>query len=1059
MSFHSFSRSLSFIHGVGFAALPWMILVSSAHGAAAPAAFASPASGPQMVWVDLDTDGYADLIRFVPGGAGQCFLNDRAGGFEEASEIPLPVPLYSVQTLDLEGDGAPELILGGSDHAYVVSLGSGGPEVLHRIPAGGPVTVTDYDLDGGPDLAVGGELFRWDGAAFAAVELAALGADEPPGRTVAPTSDPFDVKGEILGVEDSRQGNPVTTEQIADGAISSAKIADGAVEPRHLSAAVRGGGERPGAVELTGDPPGAPGVVAAGIEGAEAINGDLAVTGDLRVHGTGDSYFKGNLGLGTLVPGNPLVVEGLGTDVGGRPRLSDVVGRFKNSSAQNTGVSIDAREGESAKLYLAEDGVSQWELLHNPWLGDGDFQIVANVRDTMYQRLRIGTSGQVGIGSVPPKTVLDVRGSGTDAGGLPGYEHVVARLRNADPAWSTGLSIDAEKGRGAILYWAEDDTAQWSLAHRADLEGKLLLQKIDDDGSTHSIFSALVDGKVGVGHSTPANPLDVQGEGTAIGGYGDAGHVVARVKNAKSNLSTGLSIDAHQDRRTALFFAQEGAAEWALSHNPGAGDDLLVQKIYGDSLVNRLRVTPEGRLGVGISSPGAVLDARGSGTDAGGLFGAHDVVARFKNTEEGLGSAISVDRTGGEGGSEIFFAQDGGARWGLGTQKDFHGISEYLRMGPVSGGAVQDYFRIGQDGQVGIGKPAALFSFPFNPLDVWGAGTHVGGITGREQVVARFKNSRLDMESAISIDSEASRDSRLYLSYAGEAKWSIGNRVDQGHQLEFSWADPASGNITPAITVDAISNSSDSVFVKIGNGAGVPKNALDVRGLGTDIGGMEGSEHVVTRIRNSDSNWSTALSIDAAGTTRPILYFSNNNDANWALQSNSAVDGIFQIRAIEDGEFGEGLAITRDGETQVKSLRIMGGADVVEGFDAGGEAPLPGTVMVADRERPGQVSSSHRPYDRAVVGVVSGARGIEAGLRLGQNGRLDGETPLAIAGRVFVRCSAENGAILPGDLLCSSGSRGLAMKATRPASGAILGKALGRLKEGTGEVLVLIALH
>ena len=134
----------------------------------------SPPPPAQTLWVDLNADGFPDLIRFVPGEAAQYLLNDRAGGFDPADGIPWPAPLYSAAARDLDQDGDLELLLGGEDHAYIVRLGSEGPELLHRFPTGGAIEITDFDLDGRSDLLVGDRLFRRDADGFSAVELPSL---------------------------------------------------------------------------------------------------------------------------------------------------------------------------------------------------------------------------------------------------------------------------------------------------------------------------------------------------------------------------------------------------------------------------------------------------------------------------------------------------------------------------------------------------------------------------------------------------------------------------------------------------------------------------------------------------------------------------------------------------------------------------------------------------------------------------------------------------------------------------------------------------------------------
>ena len=74
---------------------------------------------------------------------------------------------------------------------------------------------------------------------------------------------------------------------------------------------------------------------------------------------------------------------------------------------------------------------------------------------------------------------------------------------------------------------------------------------------------------------------------------------------------------------------------------------------------------------------------------------------------------------------------------------------------------------------------------------------------------------------------------------------------------------------------------------------------------------------------------------------------------------------------------------------------------------------------------------------------------------------IEGETEVAIAGRVYVKAEANSAPIQPGDLLTTSNLPGHAMKAANRehAYGAVIGKALTRLKNGTGLVLVLVNLQ
>jgi hypothetical protein len=140
---------------------------------------------------------------------------------------------------------------------------------------------------------------------------------------------------------------------------------------------------------------------------------------------------------------------------------------------------------------------------------------------------------------------------------------------------------------------------------------------------------------------------------------------------------------------------------------------------------------------------------------------------------------------------------------------------------------------------------------------------------------------------------------------------------------------------------------------------------------------------------------------------------------------------------------------------------ITGGSDLAELFDVSGAQAEPGALLIIDASRPGQLTISTRAYDTKVAGIVSGAGGVNPGLTLHQAGVMEGDTHVAIAGRVYVKATAINGAIEPGDLLTTSDVPGHAMKATDAdrSHGAIIGKAMTGLDSGTGLVLVLVNLQ
>ncbi len=178
-------------------------------------------------------------------------------------------------------------------------------------------------------------------------------------------------------------------------------------------------------------------------------------------------------------------------------------------------------------------------------------------------------------------------------------------------------------------------------------------------------------------------------------------------------------------------------------------------------------------------------------------------------------------------------------------------------------------------------------------------------------------------------------------------------------------------------------------------------------------------------------------------------YVDTEND----VEFHSRGVGTFNVRALGGAYFSHSLSA---------SVVEVRGADVAEGFDqTDGSSAEPGTVMVIDEANPGNVKPSATAYDRKVAGIISGAGGVRPGLKLTQDGVADGNNLIAMAGRVYAKVSAENGSIAPGDLLTTSNTAGHAMKATDTeiSHGAVIGKAMTELKEGTGLVLVLVNLQ
>ena len=238
----------------------------------------------------------------------------------------------------------------------------------------------------------------------------------------------------------------------------------------------------------------------------------------------------------------------------------------------------------------------------------------------------------------------------------------------------------------------------------------------------------------------------------------------------------------------------------------------------------------------------------------------------------------------------------------------------------------------------------------------------------------------------------------------------------------------------------------------VGIGTSSPQRMLDVRGsmhVGTDTTGEN-----LMRMFCTTGTWDVGTNSAAGGagaTDNNHFFIYDRSTSQYAL-------------TVTKGGNRVGIGTTSP-TTMLDvngAVTIRGGADIVEGFDAScGSQIEPGTLMVIDPQNPGKLMPSSTPYDGKVAGIVSGANGVKPGIKLGQDGVMDGDIPVAMTGRVYVKCSTENGEIQPGDLLTTAALSGHAMKATDRdrAHGAVIGKAMSTLSDDTGMVLVLVNLQ
>jgi YVTN family beta-propeller protein len=185
---------------------------------------------------------------------------------------------------------------------------------------------------------------------------------------------------------------------------------------------------------------------------------------------------------------------------------------------------------------------------------------------------------------------------------------------------------------------------------------------------------------------------------------------------------------------------------------------------------------------------------------------------------------------------------------------------------------------------------------------------------------------------------------------------------------------------------------------------------------------------------------------------KPTIY-------SYAIQKQEGQDlATFQVNGNSVFRF----SATGDAYTSAGGSWNAGGADVAEYFPTEDGLLEPGDIVSVSSTPDGLVRMTTESYDEQILGIVTTA----PGLRLGSDdiGANQGKQPIALAGRVPVKVSLENGVIKKGDYLTSSSRPGFAMKALD--AGRVIGIALedytlemDTQNNGAGKVLTFVNPH
>ena len=356
----------------------------------------------------------------------------------------------------------------------------------------------------------------------------------------------------------------------------------------------------------------------------------------------------------------------------------------------------------------------------------------------------------------------------------------------------------------------------------------------------------------------------------------------------------------------------------------------------------------------------------------------------------------------------------------------------------------------------------------------------IGTVTPGAKLQVSAGNIQLDGNQKIFFsDTDTTNNLKLQL-WSGYGLGINGSTLFYAANGQHSWRDNAGANERMLLTTGAdggltVKGTGVSSFVgNVGIGTTSIHNpqgwnkVLDILGTSHARLNVRSSGGVVTSIFSHDS-WGGARGVIGTDSNHPLTFVTNyahrmtlDTSGDIWLQGKIGTNGYSPTPRTSG--WGGGIHtwdIEAEGTIWSRSGYQSGNRDLAEEYQSDMDNIAPGDVVCLDAVKD-RIILSEKPNDSMILGVVSTA----PGFLLNIPRETDGIHlfPVALCGRVPCKVVDENGPIKRGDLLTSSSTPGHAMKSSpvkigkeeffRP--GTVIGKALGALESGSGEIEIFV---
>ena len=263
--------------------------------------------------------------------------------------------------------------------------------------------------------------------------------------------------------------------------------------------------------------------------------------------------------------------------------------------------------------------------------------------------------------------------------------------------------------------------------------------------------------------------------------------------------------------------------------------------------------------------------------------------------------------------------------------------------------------------------------------------------------------------------------------------------------------------------ITAISTWANGVLAIGNDAAGTGLLGINNAG-GEGILGYTISDYASAVVGRNDGTYAGVRGLNTANNGIGVLAIAN---------SNGATNGTALVAELEGSDIGNTAVFKADNSNVARIDNTgkgffnggtqMGGADIAEFFDVEGNHAEyePGDVLIISQTSDRKVEKSSSAYSTLVAGVYATKPGVLLTEKNAEQNSLGEMVPMGVIGVLPTKVCLEGGVIMRGDLLVTSSTKGVAMKADpkKVQVGQSLGKALQSYTEkGIGKINVLVSV-